>query len=94
MEIRKEVQIAAPFEIAFGAVLEELGPGSQLPDGKPFPMKIEPWVGGGWYRDSVKRAGTQSATLGACASDRGADAFGNQRADADVVPGVYMCSIA
>lgn len=22
-----------------------------MPDGKPFPMKIEPWVGGRWYRD-------------------------------------------
>src|SRR5262245_46991354 len=46
LDIRKEVFIAASPEIAFAAVLEELGPGSQLPDGKPFPMKIEPWPGG------------------------------------------------
>jgi uncharacterized protein YndB with AHSA1/START domain len=51
LEIRKEIQINAPIEIAFEAVLEELGPGSQLPDGNPFPMKIEPWPGGRWYRD-------------------------------------------
>ena len=51
MEIRKEIEIAAPIEITFEAVLEELGPGSVLPDGKPFPMKVEPWPGGRWFRD-------------------------------------------
>ena len=56
-EIRKEIAIAAPPEIAFQAVLEELGPGSQLPDGKPFPMKIEPWPGGRWYRDLGETGG-------------------------------------
>src|SRR5262245_4398371 len=50
-EIRKEIEIAAPIDIAFEAVLEELGPGSVLPDGKPFPMKIEAWPGGRWFRD-------------------------------------------
>ena len=57
LEIRKEIQINAPIEIAFEAVLEELGPGSQLPDGKPFPMKIEPWPGGRWYRDLGETGG-------------------------------------
>ena len=56
-EIRKEIAIAAPPEIAFQAVLEELGPGSQLPDGKPFLMKIEPWPGGRWYRDLGETGG-------------------------------------
>lgn len=51
LEIHKEILIAASIEITFASVLEELGPGSQLPDGKPFPMKIEPWPGGRWYRD-------------------------------------------
>lgn len=51
IDIRKEIFIAASPEIAFEAMLEELGPGSQLPDGQPFPMKIEPWPGGRWYRD-------------------------------------------
>lgn len=49
--IQREIEIAAPADISFEAVLEELGPGSQMPDGKPFPMKIEPWPGGRWYRD-------------------------------------------
>ncbi len=57
LEIRKEIEIAAPLDITFGAVLEELGPGSVLPDGTPFPMKIEPWPGGRWYRDLGNNAG-------------------------------------
>src|SRR5215470_13409160 len=51
LEICQEISIAAPLEVSFAAVLEELGPGSVMPDGKPFPMKIEPWPGGRWYRD-------------------------------------------
>ena len=57
VDIRKDVFIAASPEIAFEALLEELGPGSQLPDGKPFPMKIEPWPGGRWYRDLGETSG-------------------------------------
>jgi uncharacterized protein YndB with AHSA1/START domain len=57
VDIRKEVLIAASPEIAFETILEELGPGSQMPDGKPFPMKIEPWPGGRWYRDLGEAGG-------------------------------------
>jgi hypothetical protein len=57
LDIRKDIFIAASLEVAFGAVLEELGPGSQLPDGKPFPMKIEPWPGGRWFRDLGEAGG-------------------------------------
>ena len=57
IEVRKEIEIAAPIDLTFEAVLEELGPGSELPDGKPFPMKIEPWPGGRWYRDLGDDAG-------------------------------------
>ena len=56
-EIRKEVEIAAPIDIAFEAVLDELGPEGQMPGGKPFPMKIEPWPGGRWYRDLGNNSG-------------------------------------
>lgn len=51
LEIRRDVLVGASVEITFDAVLEEIGPGSVLPDGKPFPMKIEPWPGGRWLRD-------------------------------------------
>ena len=56
-EIRKEIEIAAPIDIAFGAVLDELGPECQMPGGKPFPMKCEPWPGGRWYRNLGEHAG-------------------------------------
>ena len=57
LEIRKEIEIAAPVEIAFEAVLDELGPEGQMPGGKPFPMKIESWPGGRWYRDLGNNSG-------------------------------------
>src|SRR5882672_3286784 len=56
-EICKEIEIAAPIEIAFEAMLDELGPEGQMPDGKPFPMTIEPWPGGRWYRDLGNNSG-------------------------------------
>ena len=57
MDIKKSVQIAADVEVAWEALLEELGPGSVMPDGKPFPMKIEPVVGGRWFRDLGNNSG-------------------------------------
>jgi uncharacterized protein YndB with AHSA1/START domain len=57
MEIRKELEIAAPIEIAFEAVLEELGPEAQMPDGKSLSLNIEPWPGGRWFRDLGKNSG-------------------------------------
>ena len=63
VDIRKDIFIAASPEIAFESVLEELGPGSQLPDGTPFPMKIEPWPGGRWYRDRGETGGYQFGHL-------------------------------
>ncbi len=57
LSIRKEIEIDAPIEICFASVLEELGPGSQMPDGTPFHMKIEAWPGGRWYRDLGNNTG-------------------------------------
>ena len=56
-EIRREIEIMAPIEIAFQAVLDEMGPDCQMLGGKPFPMKIEPWPGGRWYRDLGNKSG-------------------------------------
>ena len=53
----KETLIAAPIEIAFEALLEELGPESEMPGGAPFPMVFEAWPGGRWYRDLGDNAG-------------------------------------
>jgi uncharacterized protein YndB with AHSA1/START domain len=57
LEICKEIEIAAPVDICFEAVLAELGPEGQMADGRPFPMKIEPWPGGRWYRDLGDNSG-------------------------------------
>ena len=35
-EICKEIEISAPIDIAFEAMLDELGPEGQMPGGKPF----------------------------------------------------------
>ena len=55
--VSREIEIAAPIEIAFEAMLEEIGPGGEMPGGKPFPMVIERWPGGRWYRDLGENAG-------------------------------------
>jgi uncharacterized protein YndB with AHSA1/START domain len=51
ISITREIDIAAPIEIAFAAMLQEIGPDGQMPNGQPFPMVIEQWPGGRWYRD-------------------------------------------
>ena len=55
--IVKEETVAAPIEVVFQAVLDELGPESHMMDGRPFPMKLEAWPGGRWYRDLGNNAG-------------------------------------
>jgi uncharacterized protein YndB with AHSA1/START domain len=57
VEIQNSVEIAAPIEVAFEALLEELGPDAQMGDGTPMPFKLEPWPGGRWYRDLGSNAG-------------------------------------
>src|SRR5262245_27840365 len=56
-DFRKEIEIAAPIELAFEAVLDELGPESRMPDGGSLSLKIEPWPGGRWFRDLGNNAG-------------------------------------
>jgi len=56
-DFAKSIVIAAPIEITFEAVLAELGPEGQMPDGKPFPFTLEPWPGGRWFRDLGNNAG-------------------------------------
>ncbi len=57
LDISKDVEIPTPIEIAFKAVLEQLGPGARMEDGNPLSLKIEPWPGGRWYRDLGNNAG-------------------------------------
>jgi len=57
LEINKQLDIAAPLEIAWAAMLEELGPDAQLPDGSSYPFKLEAFPGGRWFRDLGNNAG-------------------------------------
>jgi len=61
LNVCQEVNIAAPIEVAFDAVLAELGPEGVMPGDQPFPMVIEPWPGGRWYRDLGKSASGHEA---------------------------------
>ena len=49
-EIVKDEQIAAPIDIVFETILEQMGPFNSTPE-KPMPMKLEAWPGGRWFRD-------------------------------------------
>jgi hypothetical protein len=51
LRVTHEIRVRASLEVTFAALLEELGPGSQLRDGTPMPMELEPWPGGRWFRD-------------------------------------------
>jgi len=55
-EIIKEEDIAAPIEIVFETILEQMGPLNSTPE-KPMPMVLEAWPGGRWYRDLGNNAG-------------------------------------
>ena len=55
--IQQEVAIAAPIETAWEAILDQLGPKSEMPDGKPFPFVLEAWPGGRMYRDLGRNTG-------------------------------------
>jgi uncharacterized protein YndB with AHSA1/START domain len=50
-EIVKDEEINAPIAIVFEAILEQMGPGMDTPDGKSLAMKLEAWPGGRWFRD-------------------------------------------
>jgi Activator of Hsp90 ATPase homolog 1-like protein len=51
LKVSQEIQVHAPLEATFEAVLEQMGAGFETPDGKSMSMKIEAWPGGRWYRD-------------------------------------------
>jgi hypothetical protein len=51
LHVTQEIHVRASLEATFAALLEQLGPGNETPDGKSMAMKIEPWPGGRWYRD-------------------------------------------
>jgi len=51
LTITQEIHVRASLEATFEALLEQLGPENDTPEGKRMSMKIEPWPGGRWYRN-------------------------------------------
>jgi hypothetical protein len=51
LNVTLETHVRASLEATFDALLEQIGPGNETPDGKPLPMTIEAWPGGRWFRD-------------------------------------------
>jgi hypothetical protein len=51
LNVRQEIHVRASLDVTFAALLEQLGPYNETSEGKPMPMKIEPWPGGRWFRD-------------------------------------------
>lgn len=51
LRVEKEIRVQAPIDVTFAALLEQMGPGNEHPDGTPMPMTIEAWPGGRWFRD-------------------------------------------
>ena len=51
LSVKQEIHVNASIEVTFEALLEQLGPGNEMPDGKPMPFKLEPRPGGRWFRD-------------------------------------------
>ena len=51
LTITQEIVVRSSIDATFTALLEQMAGSNETPDGKPLPMKIEPWPGGRWYRD-------------------------------------------
>ena len=49
--VADQIQIDASLEDSFGALLEQMGPHNESPDGAAMPMTLEAWPGGRWFRD-------------------------------------------
>jgi uncharacterized protein YndB with AHSA1/START domain len=56
LEIVKEEEIAAPIDIVFETILEQMGPYNETPE-KKMPMVLEAWPGGRWFRDLGNNTG-------------------------------------
>ena len=51
LKVEQEIRVKAPLDVTFEALLEQLGPGNEMPDGTPMKLKLESWPGGRWFRD-------------------------------------------
>ena len=51
VETVETILVRASIETTFESLLVQLGRENETPEGTPFPMIMEPWPGGRWYRD-------------------------------------------
>ncbi len=51
LQVVQEIRVRASLATTFAALLEQLGPSNETPDGAPLPLQLEPWPGGRWFRD-------------------------------------------
>jgi uncharacterized protein YndB with AHSA1/START domain len=63
LNISQEIHVKASLDKTFEALLEQLGPYNETPEGNPLPMKLEPWPGGRWFRDLGNSNGHYWATV-------------------------------
>ena len=51
VNITQEITVRAPIDATFDALLVQIGPANETPEGQPLPMVVEPRPGGRWFRD-------------------------------------------
>jgi hypothetical protein len=51
LSVTQEIHVRSSLKATFAALLEQMGPANEGPDGTPMPMIIEPRPGGRWFRD-------------------------------------------
>ncbi len=63
LSVTQELRVEAPLDVTFAALLEELGPANETPDGTPLCLTLEAWPGGRWFRDLGDGNGHYWATV-------------------------------
>jgi hypothetical protein len=51
LTVKDEVLVNATLERTFDTLIANVGRLNETPDGQPFPMTLEAWPGGRWFRD-------------------------------------------
>lgn len=57
LDISQAIQINAPIDQAYDALVRRLTTENSTPDNKPMPMVLEQWPGGRWFRDLGNKQG-------------------------------------
>lgn len=51
LNITKEMHVRSSLTATFAALLTQMGPANETPEGRAMPMVLEAWPGGRWFRD-------------------------------------------